>query len=737
MKLSASAIYVEGLSEAIATIRGNPLRASLAGLAMAAAVATTAVVQTGLDGLARSAREASARAFGSDSFVLARYAAGNLSRRELADRIARNPNITRSDVRFLDGVSSDRLLYAATVQRPGDVIVGRAQVRERHDQRHAGGAVRHPRCWDRAWAPHHQGRGDERGAGRRGRPRNRRRVVPWRRSTRHRRCASPVAASGSSACRHSKARPEASRSTGTSGCRSPRSSERSELPTSLQVFAKANDVAQTRAAEDHAHVSMRARRHLGPGAADTFDIITPEASRNFVTAITERLGAAGPPISLMALIAAIVVVTNTTLVSVTQRTREIGIRRAIGASRANVLVETLAESTVIALAGGAVGSGRGCWCAVARGRSSGRPAVARVADRRSGAWPPPALSGVARGLVSGPPCRGARRDHRAEAGVMTSDGVDTDDWREPAALAFDSLRTERARSALAIAGIVIGIVTVVLVASVLANARNQVALLFRDLGTENVFAFHLTGDPYVTPSEKEARRQAAASSPLCADIERLGTADPRRRRPGHRADRGERPGARSRGPAPTSRTRCWSRARRPHSSTSSAPSSRADGRSPSSKIAKERVSPSSAPTCRDGALRQRVTARPDPDASRRHLCGRGRAGETPRGIFRREPAGQRAHSARRHRSQPLRRAGARGALHAREAWPARRRASRRPKRFCGCCASCRRRAENDFNLSTADQIIATFDGLSARIGAASPWASRASACSSVRSASPT
>lgn len=78
---------------------------------------------------------------------------------------------------------------------------------------------------------------------------------------------------------------------------------------------------------------------------------------------------------------------------------------------------------------------------------------------------------------------------------------------EPAWLAFDSLRTSRARSSLAVAGIVIGIVTVVLVASVLANVRNQIALLFRDLGTENVFAFHLTGDPYVTPSEAEARRR--------------------------------------------------------------------------------------------------------------------------------------------------------------------------------------------------------------------------------------
>ncbi|MFN7980678.1 MAG: ABC transporter permease [Vicinamibacterales bacterium] len=94
---------------------------------------------------------------------------------------------------------------------------------------------------------------------------------------------------------------------------------------------------------------------------------------------------------------------------------------------------------------------------------------------------------------------------------------------EPASLAFDSLRTSRARSFLAIGGIVIGIVTVVLVASVLANVRNQIALLFRDLGTENVFAFHLTGDPYVTPSEAEARRQPLKLD-FIPELMRLGPA---------------------------------------------------------------------------------------------------------------------------------------------------------------------------------------------------------------------
>lgn len=100
-------------------------------------------------------------------------------------------------------------------------------------------------------------------------------------------------------------------------------------------------------------------------------------------------------------------------------------------------------------------------------------------------------------------------------------------WRETASesaiLAIEALRTERARSILAIAGIVIGIVTVVLIAAVLANARNQVALLFRDLGTDNVFAFHLTGDPYVAPSEKEVTRKPLELG-FVRDIQRLGTA---------------------------------------------------------------------------------------------------------------------------------------------------------------------------------------------------------------------
>jgi putative ABC transport system permease protein len=52
----------------------------------------------------------------------------------------------------------------------------------------------------------------------------------------------------------------------------------------------------------------------------------------------------------MALLAAIVVITNTTLVSVTQKTREIGVRRALGASRNDIMREVVAESTLLTAA---------------------------------------------------------------------------------------------------------------------------------------------------------------------------------------------------------------------------------------------------------------------------------------------------------------------------------------------------------------------------------------------------
>jgi putative ABC transport system permease protein len=347
-------VYLEGIAEALATIHARPLRAMLAGVAMAAAVATTAVVQTALDAIAQSARDASARAFGSDAFVVANVATSGLSRRELALKLERNADITPSDVRFLESVAAGRVLYAATTQRRADVSAGGRKFENATvngtqaalaDIRDVG--IERGRFFTRA----------EEAAGAQVA------VVGAAVVETLFPAGEPLGGTiriGNRAFRIVGLQARQGTAGGVSLDRyvwMPLAAYRRVFgaPASLQVFARATDVNRTSEAEDHARASMRARRHLAPGASDTFDIITPGASRDFVTAITERLGAAAPPISLMALLAAIIVVANTTLVSVTQRTREIGVRRALGATRASIIIETLAESAVIAIAGGSAG----------------------------------------------------------------------------------------------------------------------------------------------------------------------------------------------------------------------------------------------------------------------------------------------------------------------------------------------------------------------------------------------
>jgi len=78
---------------------------------------------------------------------------------------------------------------------------------------------------------------------------------------------------------------------------------------------------------------------------------------------------------------------------------------------------------------------------------------------------------------------------------------------EAARLALESLRSQTLRSVLAVAGIVVGIVTVVLVATILVGVRNGIAGLFRELGTDNVFAFHRNGDPYTPASDRDAQNK--------------------------------------------------------------------------------------------------------------------------------------------------------------------------------------------------------------------------------------
>jgi putative ABC transport system permease protein len=100
---------------------------------------------------------------------------------------------------------------------------------------------------------------------------------------------------------------------------------------------------------------MRGRRHLAPGVPDTFSIDTSATFQNLLSQILNSFGAVVVAIAGISLVVGGIVIMNIMLVSVTERTREIGIRKALGARRDDILLQFLIESATMSLVGGMIG----------------------------------------------------------------------------------------------------------------------------------------------------------------------------------------------------------------------------------------------------------------------------------------------------------------------------------------------------------------------------------------------
>jgi putative ABC transport system permease protein len=108
-------------------------------------------------------------------------------------------------------------------------------------------------------------------------------------------------------------------------------------------------------AVEEARVVMRTRRKLGSSEKDNFGIITPSAINELRDKIFGTIQVAAIGITSISLVVGGIVIMNIMLVSVTERTKEIGIRKSIGARRTDILKQFLAESTLLSLLGGAIG----------------------------------------------------------------------------------------------------------------------------------------------------------------------------------------------------------------------------------------------------------------------------------------------------------------------------------------------------------------------------------------------
>ncbi|HSS22679.1 MAG TPA: ABC transporter permease [Pyrinomonadaceae bacterium] len=124
---------------------------------------------------------------------------------------------------------------------------------------------------------------------------------------------------------------------------------------SINLSVTSTSPATYQEAVEEARVVMRTRRKLGPEEKDNFGIITPAAINELRDKIFGTIQVAAIGITSISLVVGGIVIMNIMLVSVTERTKEIGIRKSIGARRGDILKQFLAESTMLSLLGGAIG----------------------------------------------------------------------------------------------------------------------------------------------------------------------------------------------------------------------------------------------------------------------------------------------------------------------------------------------------------------------------------------------
>ena len=358
---------------AMDSIRAHKLRSFLTLLGVIIGVASVILVGAAIDGVGVYAKESTSKAFGAESFIVAQVAGAGLTRHEYFERLKHNKPIGNDEVRFLKaGLSHDVLFspyrnHSSDVKREGLLLedttiigvssdmpvirdVGISEGRfftEAEERAHVSVAVIGQTVRDAlfpegfsAWNQYIRINGIDF------------RVVGMFEKL------------GSSFGRDQD--------------------KAIYIPTGAfdrlygpglgyQVFGRPRPGSglTMQQALDETRVTLRTKFHTRPGAQDNFDNITPDAIRGFIDSVLSMVAAVVVPITCISLVVGGIVIMNIMLVSVTERTQEIGLRKSLGARRSDILMQILIEAVALAMVGGGLGITAGAILTLVIGRLFG------------------------------------------------------------------------------------------------------------------------------------------------------------------------------------------------------------------------------------------------------------------------------------------------------------------------------------------------------------------------------
>ena len=353
------------------SIGGHKLRSFLTLLGVIIGVASVVMVGAAISGLGVYAEQSTAKAFGSESFLVAQIAAtGNMSRRQYFDKIKRNKPIRRDDYRFLEAFNGNTVMYSpyrrnvADVKRDNvtcedttilgvsadmasirdiGVVEGRFFTQQEDRSRAFVGVI-----GDTVKETLFPG-----GAS------------PLDKTVRIQGIEFTVIGV------QEKLGSAFGRDQDKSAYIPITAFERLYGPgTSLSVFARPRPGSglSLQDALDQTRVGLRDRFHNRPGQDDSFDTLTPDAIRGFIDRLLSMVAAVVVPVTCISLVVGGIVIMNIMLVSVTERTREIGIRKSLGARHGDVMLQILIEAVVLAVMGGATGVALGAMVTLLLGK---------------------------------------------------------------------------------------------------------------------------------------------------------------------------------------------------------------------------------------------------------------------------------------------------------------------------------------------------------------------------------
>src|SRR5690349_10487421 len=346
------------LSLAWDSIRAHKLRSFLTLLGVIIGVASVILVGSAIEGLGLYAEQSTAKAFGSESFMVAQIAAtGRLSRRDLFDKLKRNKPIRTDDVRFVEALAGEKVLFSPYRQHLSDVkrenmicedssVIGVSA---------AMANIRDIGVVDGRFFTDQEERSRAFVAV----------IGDTVRTTLFPGDASPIG---------QIIRVEGIEFTvigvqerlGSSFGRDQDNSMYIPISAFNRMYGPGNGFAlfgrprpgsglNLDSALDETRVVLRTRFHARPGQPDNFDVLTPDAIRGFIDQVLGMIAVIVVPVTLISLVVGGIVIMNIMLVSVTERTREIGIRKSLGARREDILMQVLIEAVVLAASGEAMG----------------------------------------------------------------------------------------------------------------------------------------------------------------------------------------------------------------------------------------------------------------------------------------------------------------------------------------------------------------------------------------------